>query len=209
MKLHASTAALLALLAAPAALAQDAPSTWHVGPAFGFEFGMGDQDYSTSKIRIEAVRPLSAVSPLSNAWFVGSVSMSHPSGKIDLPAVYNPYTFTWSGGGSVEWDANVFELIPAVRLDYLLSPTLRLFGDGGLGVAYTASRASVSSSLGGAAVSGVASDGFGGVVRLAGGFVWSASRSVQVAVQPLGLHFRFGDGPGTGYELLLSVTHQL
>jgi hypothetical protein len=182
--------------------------TWQFGPALGFEFGMGDLDYGAVKLRIEGQREIHRVSPITTVSFVASLGMMHPSGEESVPVVVDPF-FGTIVSGSVQWDANVFELIPGARVTYAANPRVSLFADGGLGLVYTTTRSHLSAALSGLPEPELAKDGFGGVLRLAGGLVVTPSPAVRIALEVVGLHLRFGDGLGTGFAVLASLSHRL
>ncbi len=182
--------------------------TWQFGPALGFEFGMGDLEYDAVKVRIEGQREIRRVSPLTTVSFVGSLGMTHPSGEESVPVIVDPF-FGTIVSGTVQWDANVFELIPGARVTYAANRRVSLFADGGLGLVYTTTRSNVSGAFTGFPQPELATGGFGGVVRLAGGLVVTPSPAVRLAVEVIGLHLRFGDGLGTGFAVLASLSHRL
>jgi hypothetical protein len=182
---------------------------WRVGPALGFEFGMGDLDYSATKIRIEAARAVRRVSPITTLSFVGALSIAHASGKEDVPIVIPTIPFPVVRSESLEWDANVFEAIPAARLTYVTTPKVSFFADGGLGLTYTAARVHLPPAAASMSEEEVLSDGLGAVLRLAGGVVITPSPALRIGLEIVGLHLRFGDGPGTGFALGASLTHRL
>jgi hypothetical protein len=191
----------------PAPADDDALSPeWRIGPALGFEFGMGDQDYSAAKIRIDAQRAIRRVSPQTTLSFVGSLGMAHASGSEDIPVVVDPF-FGIVQTATIEWDANVFELIPAARITHVATPQVSFFADGGLGLVYTAARTFVPSASLGAI--DLVDDGIGGVLRLAGGIVIAPSPALRIHLEAVGLHLRFGDGPGTAFNLVASISHRL
>jgi hypothetical protein len=204
----ASPAAAAPAAARPTALeSTDAPAPeWRVGPALGLEFGMGDQDYSAVKIRIEAQRPVRLLSPATTLSFVGSLGMAHASGNEDVVVSVDPF-FGIVQTATVEWDANVFELIPAARITHVATPRISFFADGGIGLVYTAARSFVPSSTLGQL--DLVEDGVGGVVRLAGGIVIAPSPALRIHLEAVGLHLRFGDGPGTAFNLVASISHRL
>jgi hypothetical protein len=190
--------------------AEDEPGAeWRVGPALGFEFGMGDLEYSGPKVRIEATRAYRRVSPTTTLSLVGSLSVTHASGKEDVPVPIPAFPLPIIRQTSIEWDANVFELIPGARLTYATTPKVAFFADGGLGLAYTAGRVYLPPAAASLGDGAVLSDGVGGVLRLAGGVVITPSPALRIAVEAVGLNVRFGDGPGTGFSLGASLTHRL
>jgi hypothetical protein len=193
---------------APLAADRGLPSGWRVGPGLGIELGMGDQDYTAVKVRIDAERPLQRLSPRTTLSFVGSFSASHPSGEETVPLVVDPL-FGVLASTEVQWDANVFELVPALRLIHAATPKVSFFADGGVGAVYTAARGQVTTSVLPGQDLAVVEDGLGGVVRLAGGLVLAPSPNVRVSLEAIGLHVRFGDGPGTAFNLFASISHRL
>jgi hypothetical protein len=203
-----AAAAAIAPGAAPLAAERAVPSEWRVGPGLGIELGMGDQDYTAVKVRIDAERPLQRLSPRTTVSFVGSFSASHPSGDETVPLVVDPL-FGVLASTEVQWDANVFELVPALRLIHAATPKVSFFADGGVGAVYTAARGHVTTSVLPGQDLAVVEDGLGGVVRLAGGLVLAPSPNVRVSLEAIGLHVRFGDGPGTGFNLFASISHRL
>jgi hypothetical protein len=167
---------------------------------------MGDEDYSAVKVRIDAERPLRRVSPRTTWSFVGSFAAAHPSGDESVPVPVGLFTFETA---EVQWDANVFELVSAMRVTHAATPKVSFFADGGLGLVYTAGRTHVASSLPNMQDLALVDDGVGGLVRLAGGLVFTPSPAVRVSIEAFGLHLRFGDGPGTAFNLFASISHRL
>jgi len=194
--------------ATPVASAVDEPSPeWRVGPALGFELGLGDQDYTAPKLRIDAQRAIRRVSPETTLSFVGTFSVTHPSGKETVPVAFNPF-FGGLQTAEVQWDANVFELVPAARVTYVAGPKLNLFADGGLGLVYTAARTYLPP-IAGLQSSELVGSGVGGVLRLAAGLEFTPSPGFRVAIQAIGLDIRFGKGPGSAFDMVASVSHRL
>ncbi len=191
----------------PAAAPETPDEDWKVGAALGFEFGLGDQEYDAVKVRIDAQRAIRQLSPETTLSFVGSLSIAHPSGKETVPVVVDPF-FGVVESATVEWDANVFELVPAARLTYFASPKVSFFADGGLGLTYTAARLYIPQVAGGLKPD-LVSDGVGGVLRLAGGLVFTPSRAFRVAIEAVGLNIRFGNGPGSSFGVAASISHSL
>jgi hypothetical protein len=188
---------------------EDEPGAeWRVGPSLGFEFGMGDLEYSAPKFRIEAARAYRRTSATTTLSFLASLSIAHASGKEDVPVVIPSFPPIMRQE-SIEWDANVFELIPGARLTYATTPKVAFFADGGLGLAYTVGRVYLPPAAASLGEGAVLSDGVGGVVRLAGGVVIAPSPALRIAIEAVGLNIRFGDGPGTGFSLGASLTHRL
>jgi hypothetical protein len=169
---------------------------------------MGDLDYGGPKIRIDAEHPIQRISPLATASFVGSLSLTHASGKESVPYVVAAFPAPIIRTADVEWDANVFELVPAARITYFITPTTSLYADGGLGLVYTASNVRLPG-VTGVDGKGLVSDGVGAVLRLAGGLVFTPTPALRIGVEAVGLNLRFGNGPGTGFSLGASLSHRL
>jgi hypothetical protein len=205
---HAPPAAPLAAAEPSASLEAPAPE-WRIGSGLGYELGLGDLEYSGLQFRIEAVRPFKRSSPVTTLSFVGSFSATHASGSEDVPIVVPAFPLPIVRAAKIEWDANVFEVVPGVRLTYSTGQTVSFFADGGAGLVYTATRVYLPSAVGGVSEGDVASDGVGGVVRLAGGLVFNPSPAMRLSVEALGLHLRFGDGPGTAFTLGASLSYRL
>ena len=191
----------------PAAAPEPADDGWTVGPVLGFEFGMGDLEYDAVKIRIDAQHAIRQLSPEATLSFVGSLSVAHPSGNKTIPVVIDPF-FGVVETAKFEWDANVFELVPAARVTYVASSKVSFYADGGLGLAYTAAHVYVPPLAAGLKPD-LVEDGVGGVLRLAGGLVFTPSRSLRVAIEAVGLNVRFGNGPGTSFGVAASISHRL
>lgn len=183
------------------------PADWRVGVSFGFETGTGDDEYTSAKIRVDAGRTLRRLSPKATLGFVVSLSATHPSDSVSVPIGYDPLMRPILA--EVKWDANVFELVPSVRLEYTVSPRTRLFGDGGLGLAYTASRAILPASLPAAASSGLTGDGAAAMVRLAGGLLFTPRPDLSLGFEILALSLRFGEGAGSAFGMVASISHPL
>jgi hypothetical protein len=203
----AACAFLAALAASPAHAQEPASPDWRVGSTLGFEIGIGDEDYSTVKVRLDAERPLRELSAKARLGLVVSLGLSHPSGKESIPVAWDPYTGGYETA-DLTWDANVFELVPSVRFLHATSPKVALFADGGLGFAWTTSRATLPPELAALGVEAL-DDGAAGVVRLAGGIVWTPTPRVRVGLEAVGLHVRFGGGVGSAFNLAASISHQL
>jgi hypothetical protein len=191
-----------------AALDATLDPAWRFGPALGFEFGTGDVDFDGLSLRLDAERAWMRLSPLATLSFLGSLAMTHASGSKTVSMVVDPFTGR-SVSGTVEWDANIFEVIPGVRLAYAVSPSASLFADTGLGLAYTAGHDHVSTSIAASSPESPTSTGLGGVVRLAGGIVFNPSSALRIAIEPLGLRLRFGNGPGSGLDIAASLSYRL
>jgi hypothetical protein len=206
------SAPVAAPAAAPAPAAHEygepAPE-WRVGPALAYEFGMGDLDYGGPQLRIEASRVVRRVSPLTTVSFVGSFSVTHAAGDEEIPILVASFPVPVLRSATIEWDANVFELVPTARVTYSASPKIAFFADGGAGLVYSAGRVHLPPQAASLPESEVLSDGVGGVVRLAGGLVFTPSPALRLSVQAIGLDLRFGDGPGTGFALGASLSHRL
>jgi len=202
---HAPAAPIVA--PEPPAAPEPADDGWRVGPVLGFEFGMGDLEYDAVKVRIDAQHAIRQLSPEATLSFVGSLSVAHPSGNKTVPVVIDPF-FGIVESARFEWDANVFELVPAARVTYVASTKLSFFADGGLGLAYTAAHVYVPPLAAGLKPD-LVEDGVGGVLRLAGGLVFTPSRALRVAIEAVGLNVRFGNGPGTSFGLAASISHRL
>ncbi len=203
----AATPAATVLDPEPAPAEEPVDGAWRIGPVLGFEFGMGDWEYDSVKVRIDAQRTIRQLSPVSTLSFVGSLSVAHPAGTKSVPVVIDPYLGIVQSQ-TLEWDANVFELVPAARVTYVATPRVSLYADGGLGLVYTAARTYLPPAAAGLKTD-LVEDGVGGVLRLAGGLVFTPSPALRVGVEVIGLHIRFGDGPGTGFALAASVSHRL
>ncbi len=198
-----------ALLAPALARAQDQiDPEWRASAGLGLSLGTGDEDYSATAIRVDAERTLRVLSPTTRLGLVVSLGMTHPSGKATVPVAFDPYTGTFRTA-EIAWDANAFELVPAARVAYAASPSVSFYADGGLGVAYTATRVDVPPEARALGISGGPGDGIAGVLRLGGGLLWSPTAALRVAVEAVGLHARFGGGVGTSFDLLVSVSHRL
>jgi len=182
--------------------------TWRFGQALGIEFGIGDADFDGLGLRLDGERALMRLSPVATLSFMGSLAMTHASGKKTVSIVVDP-VIGRSVSGTVEWDANIFELIPGVRVTYALSPSASLFADTGLGLTYAAANDHVSSSVAASNPESPTSAGVGGVVRLAGGIVFRPSSALRIAIEPFGLRLRFGNGPGSGFDLAASLSYRL
>jgi hypothetical protein len=193
--------------AATPAHIQEPESVWRLGAALGLEVGLGDEDYNAVKVRMDAQHDLQRLSPVASLAFVASLGISHVSGTASVPVVVDPILGVFQNA-TIEWDANVFELIPAARVTYAASPQLSFFGDGGLGLVYTAANVRVPPSAAGRGTD-LVEDGVGGVLRLAGGLVFSPSPALRIAVEAVGLNIRFGNGPGTAFNLVASISHRL
>ncbi len=203
----AAPAAATPARATPVARAIDEPSPeWQVGPALGFELGLGDRDYTAPKVRIDAQRAIRRVSPETTLSFVATLSVTHPSGKETVPVAFNPFFGVQTA--EVQWDANVFELVPAARVTYVAGPKLNLFADGGLGLVYTAGRTYLPP-IAGLQTSELVESGAGAVLRLAAGLEFTPSPGLRVAIQAIGLDIRFGKGPGSAFDMVASVSHRL
>jgi hypothetical protein len=192
--------------AVPPAASAAAPD-WRVGSALGFEFGMGDADYTAAKLRVEAERPVRDLAPEARLSAVVSLGLSHPSGKVSVPIAFDP--FLGFETADLTWDANVFELVPAARVVWAASPNVAFYGDGGLGLAYTVARATLPSSLAALGVKSPEEDGLAAVLRLGAGALWSPTPSLRVGLEALGLQLRFGNGVGSAYTLVASLSHRL
>ncbi len=173
---------------------------WRVATLLGGEFGLGDASYDALKLRVDAERTVRALSPRAALGWVVSAGVLHAS---DSQAV----TVPMMGTVSMEWGANLFELVPSARVTYALAPKLWVHGDAGLGVAYTAASGSVD-------VPGVGhlepvSGGLAGVLRLAGGLAFAPTPNVRVGAQLVGFDVRFGDGVGSAFSFLVSASHRL
>ncbi len=191
----------------PEDVSEPADDAWRFGPAMGFEFGIGDWKYNAVKVRIDAQRTISQLSPVATLSFVGSFSVAHPSGTKTVPVVVDPY-FGVVESATLEWDANVFEVVPAVRVAYVASPKVSFFADGGLGLVYTAANTYLPQSAAGLNPD-LVENGVGGVLRLAGGLVFAPSPAIRIAVEAVGLDIRFGNGPGSAFSLGASISHRL
>jgi hypothetical protein len=203
----AATPAPSVLEPEPTLAAEPVDGGWRIGSALGFEFGMGDWEYDSVKVRIDAQRTIQQLSPVSTLSFVGSLSVAHPAGTKTVPVVIDPFSGIVQSE-TLEWDANVFELVPAARVTYVATPRVSLYADGGLGLVYTAARTYLPPAAAGLKTD-LVEDGVGGVLRIAGGLVFTPSPALRVGVEVIGLHLRFGDGPGTGFALAASVSHRL
>ena len=160
------------------------------------------------KLRIDAQREVRRLSAETTISFLGAFSMAHASGSESLTVVVDPFLGRVASG-TIEWDANVFELVPTARLTYAATPGVSFIADGGLGAVYTAARAHVPPVLAGWQSADPVKDGVGGVVRIAGGLVLTPSPGFRIAIEGVGFHLRFGNGPGSGFDLVASISHRL
>ncbi|WP_242345398.1 hypothetical protein, partial [Anaeromyxobacter terrae] len=173
---------------------------WRVATLLGGEFGLGDASYDALKLRIDAERTVRALSPRAALGFVVSAGVLHAS---DSQAVAVPMM----GTVSMEWGANLFEVVPSARVTYALAPKLWVNADAGLGVAYTAASGSVD--VPGLGRIEPVSGGLAGVLRLAGGLAFAPTPNVRVGAQLVGFDVRFGDGVGSAFSFLVSASHRL
>jgi hypothetical protein len=181
---------------------------WRFASALGIQSGLGDADFDGVGFRLDVEHEVTRLSPETTLSFVGALSLTHASGTKDVSIVVDPFAGR-TVVGRIEWDANVIELLPTARLTYRATPAISLIADGGVGVGYTTARARPSISLAATAPADPVDGGAGGVVRLAGGLVITASPALRIAVEALGLRLRFGNGPGSAFELGLSISHRL
>ncbi len=205
--LAAVAAALAAAPASPRAQEELDPS-WRAGAGVGVSFGLGDEDFTSAAVRIDAERPFRALGPQSRLGLVVSFAMSHPAGSASVPIAFDPYSGTFRSA-EITWDANVFELVPAARLAWAASPTFSLYADGGVGLAYTVARVEVPAEAAALGLSAGPSDGVAGVLRLAGGLQWILRPDLRLAVQLVGLDARFGGGVGSSFDVFASLSHRL
>jgi hypothetical protein len=200
--------------ATPAAEVQEAGAelpidrTWRFGPVLGIESGIGDADFDGLTFRIDAERDVSRLSPETTLSLVGSLSLTHASGKKNVAVVVDPFSGR-TVTGTVAWDANVFELVPTARLTYQARPGFAFVADGGVGLGWTAARARPSVAIAASSPGDPVDGGAGGVVRLAGGLVITPTPGLRIALEALALRLRFGNGPGSGFGLALSISHRL
>jgi hypothetical protein len=188
--------------------ADDWSTGWRFGPALGLEFGMGDAKYDAVAFRLDAQREVRRLSPEATLSLLGVLSVAHASGKESVSIVVDPFLGRRITD-SIEWDANVFELVPGGRITYAATPGLSLFVDGGLGLSYAVATARVPSSLDAFGVADPVDGGVGGVLRLAAGLAIAPSPNFRVVVQALGFNVRFGNGPGSSFDLALSLSTRL
>jgi hypothetical protein len=177
-----------------------AEQEWRVATLLGAEFGIGDANYDALKLRVEAERTLRALSPRAALGWVVSAGVLHASDSESV-------TVPMIGAVSMEWSANLFEVVPSARVTYALAPKLWFHGDAGVGVAYTAASGSVD--IPGIGRIEPVSGGLAGVLRLAGGLAFTPTPNVRVGAQLVGFDVRFGDGVGSAFSFLVSASHRL
>ncbi|HET8541702.1 MAG TPA: hypothetical protein VFL83_17620 [Anaeromyxobacter sp.] len=184
------------------------PAEWRAAAGLGLSIGMGDEKYSAAAVRVDAERTLRVLSPRARLAVVFSLGMTHPADAATVPIGLDPITGTMRTA-EITWDANVFELVPAARVAYAASPTVAFYADGGLGLAYTATRVGVPPEAEALGISGGPDEGAAAVLRLGGGLSWTPSANVRIGLELVGVHARFGGGVGSSFDFLASVSHSL
>jgi hypothetical protein len=175
---------------------------WRAAASFGFEFGLEDTSYTSPKLQIALQRPIQPLTPQVQLDLVVALGLLHAQGSesVALP----PF-----GSANVKWGLNLFEVVPAARFSIRASPQLMLYGDAGLGAAYSKGTGSVTIDTGFNTIKvEPVSSGMAGVVRVAGGLVFSVGQHVRIGAEaPLSL--RFGSGVGSSLALLFTASHTL
>jgi hypothetical protein len=179
---------------------------WRATSLLGFEFGNGDASYSALKVRLDAERTLETLTPRTTLGLVLSLGMVHAS---DSKSISVPGGFGLPTVVSLKWSANAFELVPSARLTFAFAPKLWVYGDGGLGIAYTASTGATLAVPGLGTVKAGVSDGTGAVLRLAGGLVFAPTQDLRLGAELIGLDIHFGSGLGSSFSILATASHRL
>lgn len=164
---------LAALLAAPvAAEAQSrrgggsgGSGVW-LGGLFGAEFG----DWDGFQVRAEGEFPITRLTP--RVGVAGVISASY---------------------AGLEDDLTVFEVLPAVRLNWYAGSSIGLYGDLGLGIAH-ASQDDVSDT--------------GATMRIGAGAFYQMTSSIRFPIE-VAVHPHFGDYDPTTTTLMIGVKFRL
>lgn len=158
-----------------------------IGPLIGLEFADGDAGLA---LRGDASMPLSRLSPQVSLDGVLSVGLS------------------WFDDEDRRFDVDVsttiFKIVPALRLTVPLSPTVGIYGDGGLGLYYGSTEVDRGIAFGGDAED----SGFGIGMRFAGGLFADVSPAVRLGGE-LGVNPYFGDFDETTLSMLFSAMFRL
>jgi hypothetical protein len=161
--------------------------TLRIGPLIGLEFADGDAGLA---LRGDASMPLSRLSPQVSLDGVLSVGLS------------------WFDDEDRRFDVDVsttiFKIVPALRLTVPLSPTVGIYGDGGLGLYYGSTEVDRGIAFGGDAED----SGFGIGMRFAGGLFADVSPAVRLGGE-VGVNPYFGDFDETTLSLLFSAMFRL
>jgi hypothetical protein len=173
---------------------------WRTGAALGLELGTGDHGFSATRFQLDAETTLGRLAPRATYGVVVSLGLLHAGGDetVPLPPL---------GQAQLTWAANLFELVPAGRVTFAMSPTVWLHADAGLGLAWTAGGGSVQ--VAGLGKVTAVSEGLAAVVRVAGGLTFAPSPDVRIGAELVGFNLRFGDGVGSTYTLMLAASHRL
>lgn len=103
-------------------------------------------------------------------------------------------------------DQQIYELVPAARIRYVLAPKVAIYGDGGLGLSV------IHTSYGGGYYYyyGGSDTSLGAVLRFAGGFQIPISPTAEFTVEPVGLNIYFnGNGSTFAYSLLVGMLFRI
>jgi opacity protein-like surface antigen len=106
---------------APPAEAAPAEQPLGTGLEVGGFLGYEAADFSGLALRVDGVLPFRDLAPQVKLSFVGSIGYSH---------------LTWDVFG-VTATANMLKFVPAARFSVPVAPQFEVFGDVGLGIAYT------------------------------------------------------------------------
>lgn len=159
-------AALLALPAAAEAQSRKGGSGIWLGGLFGAEFG----DWDGFQFRLEGEVPITRLTP--RVQVAGVVSASY---------------------SGLEHDLTVFELVPAIRLNWTASPTIGAYGDVGLGLAYASANDESDT---------------GATMRFGVGAFYQMTSSIRFPVE-LAIHPHFGDYDQTSTTLMIGAKFRL
>lgn len=175
--------------------------SWRMAVLVGLDLGEGDTAF---KARADLETSLYRLAP--RTMLSGLISAGYMRGGEDPPA-QTLFGITTDAKAT----SDVFELVPAVRVGYALLPRLGVHADAGIGFYYVSTSAKVTTSGGGLPPLSVsASDnGFGAVIRLAGGAAFEVSPNASVAAEVLGINWRRGDGSATTVSILMGVSFKL
>jgi hypothetical protein len=178
--------------AAPASYSSGVDSGLRFGGLVGFDFVDGETGL---RLRVDGEMPLTRLAPNVTLEGVLSLGFTH-FGKSQTANFV-----------TAETSSNVFDLIPAARFTFAMTPKFALYGDAGLGFYHISSSAKMSDSFSGTTWE-ASTSGSGAVLRFAPGVYYLVDNRMRLGLE-LGLNLHMGDWSQDSVTLMGAFTYRI
>jgi opacity protein-like surface antigen len=172
---------------APAAAPFEEKGPWRIAVALGREKD-GDSELAGLRAQLELERDLVKLGSRGQLSFVAAAGWWHGTDEQtdSYPSPLGTFTV------STDITADLYELIPAFRAGFAVTPRLRLFAEVGAGATYLTTTMDVTTSLAPNLTDSTTEDSWAGVLRFAAGGSWQVNDRFRIGVELPAIHRRYG-----------------